>query len=50
MRSRSTTPSEVGSVELEVPRDRNDSFVRQIVRKGQTRLDGFNDRIIAFGP
>ena len=40
--------TEVGSVELEVPRDRNGTFAPQIVRKGQTRLDGFNDRIIAL--
>jgi putative transposase len=31
-----------------VPRDRNGSFEPQIVRKGQGRLDGFNDRIIAL--
>jgi putative transposase len=31
-----------------VPRDRAGSFSPQIVRKGQTRLDGFNDRIIAL--
>jgi len=35
-------------VDLEVPRDRNGSFEPQIVRKGQTRLDGFNERIIAL--
>ncbi len=40
--------TEVGPVDLEVPRDRNGSFEPQIVRKGQTRLDGFNDRIIAL--
>jgi putative transposase len=31
-----------------VPRDRNGSFEPQIVRNGQTRLEGFNDRIIAL--
>ena len=30
------------------PRNRNGSFEPQIVRKGQTRLEGFNDRIIAL--
>jgi transposase-like protein len=40
--------TEVGPVDLEVPRDRNGSFDPKIVRKGQTRLDGFNDRIIAL--
>jgi predicted MFS family arabinose efflux permease len=35
-------------VDLAVPRDRNGSFEPQIVRKGQTRLEGFNKRIIAL--
>jgi putative transposase len=47
-----TTPktllTDVGAVDLAVPRDRNGSFDPKIVRKGQTRLDGFNDRIIAL--
>jgi transposase-like protein len=43
-----TVLTEVGAVDLTVPRDRNGSFEPQIVRKGQTRLDGFNDRIIAL--
>jgi hypothetical protein len=38
----------VGPVELAVPRDRVGSFDPRIVRKGQSRLDGFNDRIIAL--
>jgi transposase-like protein len=40
--------TEVGGIELDVPRDRNGTFRPQIVRKGQSRLDGFNDRIIAL--
>jgi hypothetical protein len=40
--------TEVGQVELDVPRDRAGSFDPRIVRKGQSRLDGFNDRIIAL--
>jgi putative transposase len=47
-----TTPktllTDVGAVGLAVPRDRNGSFEPQIVRKGQTRLEGFNERIIAL--
>lgn len=39
---------DIGGIDLDVPRDRNGSFASQIVRKGQTRLDGFNDRIIAL--
>jgi transposase-like protein len=47
-----TTPkrlrTEVGDIDLDVPRDRAGSFSPQIVRKGQTRLDGFNERIVAL--
>ena len=43
-----TLLTDVGAVDLQVPRDRNGSFEPQIVRKGQTRLEGFNDRIIAL--
>jgi hypothetical protein len=43
-----TVLTEVGAVDLAVPRDRAGSFEPQIVRKGQTRLEGFNDRIIAL--
>jgi hypothetical protein len=43
-----TLLTDIGAVDLEVPRDRNGSFAPRIVRKGQTRLDGFNDRIIAL--
>ncbi len=40
--------TDVGTIGLEVPRDRNSSFEPQIVPKGTRRLDGFNDRIIAL--
>jgi len=40
--------TEDGSVEIEVPRDRNGSFEPQIVAKGETRLDGFDDKIISL--
>jgi Transposase, Mutator family len=43
-----TVPPEIGAVDLAVPRDRNGTFEPQIVRKGQTRLDGFNDRVIGL--
>src|SRR5881398_25011 len=43
-----TVLTDIGAVDLAVPRDRNGTFEPQIVRKGQTRLDGFNDRIIAL--
>jgi putative transposase len=37
-----------GAVEIAVPRDRNGSFEPQIVPKGQTRLEGFDDRVISL--
>jgi putative transposase len=43
-----TLLTDVGAVDLAVPRDRNGSFEPKIVRKGQTRLEGFNERIIAL--
>jgi putative transposase len=43
-----TVLTEDGSVEIEVPRDRNGSFEPQIVAKGETRLDGFDDKIISL--
>lgn len=43
-----TVQTDVGSVRLDVPRDRNGTFEPRIVPKGKTRLQGFNDRIIAL--
>jgi putative transposase len=43
-----TLLTEVGGVDLAVPRNRKGSFAPRSVRKGQTRLDGFNERIVAL--
>lgn len=43
-----TLHTENGSVQLDVPRDRAGSFEPRIVAKGQTRLEGLNERIIAL--
>jgi putative transposase len=43
-----TVLTEDGSVEIDVPRDRNGSFEPQIVAKGESRLDGFDDKIISL--
>jgi putative transposase len=43
-----TLLTEVGGVDLAVPRNRQGSFAPRSVRKGQTRLDGFNERIVAL--
>ena len=46
--SAKTVLTDDGEVDLQVPRDRNGSFEPQIVPKGQTRLDGFDERIISL--
>src|SRR6476659_5175157 len=46
--SAKTVIGDDGAIEIAVPRDRNGSFEPQIVAKGQTRLDGFDDRIISL--
>ena len=47
-----TTPkqvlTEVGAVDLDVPRDRNATFEPKIVPKGARRLEGFNANIVAL--
>jgi putative transposase len=35
-------------VDIEVPRDRQSTFEPQLVRKGQTRLEGFDEKILAM--
>ena len=37
-----------GEVEIQVPRDRNGQFEPQLVRKGQRRLPGFDEKVIAL--
>lgn len=40
--------TEYGEIELDVPRDRNGSFEPQAVKKHQTRLKGFDDRVLSL--
>ena len=40
--------TDVGTVDVDAPRDRNGSFEPRIVPKGATRLEGFDDKIIAL--
>jgi hypothetical protein len=42
------SPLEGDGKKLAVPRDRKGSFEPQLVPKGQTRLEGFDDRIISL--
>ena len=37
-----------GEVEIAVPRDRAGSFEPQLIAKGQTRFDGFDDKILSL--
>src|SRR6476646_7514840 len=43
-----TVSSEIGDVELAVPRDRNGSFTPQLVPKGSRRLGGLEEMIISL--
>ncbi len=43
-----TLSTEHGPVEVRTPRDRKGSFEPQIVRKGQRRFQGFDDKILAL--
>jgi putative transposase len=40
--------TEHGPVEIRTPRDRKGSFEPQLVRKGQRRFEGFDDKILAL--
>jgi len=46
--SQKTLKGEQGQVEIEVPRDRQGTFEPQLVKKGQTRLEGFDEKILAL--
>jgi len=43
-----TLATEHGPVRIETPRDRKGSFEPQIIRKGQRRFEGFDDKILAL--
>ncbi len=47
-KSKKTITGKRGSVEVEVPRDRNAEFEPLLVKKGQRRFDGFDDKIISM--
>jgi putative transposase len=46
--SRKTVLSESGKVQIEVPRDRAGSFEPQLIRKGQRRIDGMDEKILSM--
>src|SRR5213592_549301 len=43
-----TLATEHGPVRIETPRDRKGSFEPQIIRKGQRRFEGFDEKILAL--
>ncbi|MFN8658506.1 MAG: IS256 family transposase [Candidatus Obscuribacterales bacterium] len=46
--SKKTLTTEQGDITLGIPRDRNADFEPQVVSKRQTRLEGFDDKILAM--
>jgi putative transposase len=46
--SSKTLKGEDGEIELAVPRDRQGSFEPQLVAKGQTHFEGFDDKVISL--
>src|ERR1700694_5859135 len=46
--SAKTVLTEDGEVQIGVPRDRAGTFEPQLIAKGQTRFDGFDDKIISL--
>lgn len=46
--SSKTLKTNQGEVEISIPRDRNGDFEPQVIPKGKTHFDGFDDKIIAL--
>jgi putative transposase len=46
--SKKTIKGEFGEAQINIPRDRNAESEPQIVKKGQTRFDGFDDKILSL--
>ena len=46
--SKKTIKGEFGEAEIGVPRERNGTFEPQLIQKGQTRFNGFDDKILAL--
>ncbi len=47
-KSTKTIKGKRGQVRIDMPRDRDSSFEPQLVKKGQTRFDGLDDKIISM--
>ena len=46
--TRKTLKGNDGAVPVDVPRDRDGSFQPELIKKGQTRIDGMDDKIIGL--
>lgn len=46
--SQKTVTTETGPVHVLIPRDREGTFEPQLIRKHQTRLDGFDEKVLAL--
>lgn len=47
-KSAKTLKSDLGNLPIEVPRDRNGEFEPQLIKKGQRRFNGFDDKILSM--
>ncbi len=47
-KSKKNLKTEMGEIPIEIPRDRYSEFEPQIIKKNQTRFDGFDDKIISL--
>ena len=47
-KSAKTIKGKRGQLHIDVPRDRNSEFEPQLIKKGQTRFDGFDEKIISM--
>src|SRR5215208_7259029 len=47
-KSSKTVKGKRGQLHIDVPRDRASSFEPQLIKKGQTRFDGFDDKVISM--
>jgi putative transposase len=46
--TRKTLKGNDGALPIDVPRDRDGSFEPELIKKGQTRIDGMDDKIIGL--
>lgn len=47
-KSTKTVRGKRGQLQIDVPRDRNAEFEPQLIKKGQTRFDGLDDKIVSM--